>query len=343
MAECIFRNGRVIKDYGEPYIIAEVNSSHNGDINEAKAMCNVAKAMGCDCVKFQSWTAESIYSKTHYEKSPMSKRFFDKFSLDEEKLGEVSKYCKSIGIDFASTPYSNKEADFLVDYCRVPFIKVASMDLDNYQFLEYIGQKGCPIILSTGMGECDEIKKAVEILDSTGNKNIAVLHCVSIYPTNIEDINLNNIVGLRDMIPHHPIGFSDHTKGNECAIASIALGACIVEKHLTLDSSKIGMDNQMATEPEEFKDLVRKCKSIQKSLGSFERKVSQDELEQRIKMRRSIVATQDLRVGDKIKPEHLCAKRPGNGISPSHISKIIGKKLIRDVKADTLIFWSDLT
>ncbi|AWK60903.1 N-acylneuraminate-9-phosphate synthase, partial [Helicobacter cinaedi] len=328
---------------GEPYIIAEVNSSHNGDINEAKKMCEAAKDVGCDCVKFQSWSAKSVYSITHYEKNPMSKRFFDKFSLDEKKLDEVAKYCKGIGIDFASTPYSNKEVDFLVDCCDVPFVKIASMELDNHQFLEYIGQKGYPIILSTGMGSGAEIKKAIEILESTGNKNIAVLHCVSLYPTNTDDINLNNILGLRDMVCNHPIGFSDHTKGDECAVASIAFGACIVEKHLTLDSSKIGMDNQMATEPNEFRELVRKCRGIQKSLGSFERLVSQDEMKQRAKMRRSIVTARDMKAGDKIELEHLCAKRPGNGISPSQMNNIIGKRLIKDINADTPIFWSDLT
>lgn len=343
MAACILKNGRVIKDYGEPYIIAEVNSSHNGDINEAKKMCDVAKDSACDCVKFQSYSAESICSTTHYDKNPMSRRFFDKFSFGNDELSEIARYCKSIGIDFASTPYSNKEVDFLVDCCEVPFIKIASMELNNYQFLQYIGKKGTPIILSTGMGESNEILKAIEILESTGNKNIAVLHCVSLYPTNAEDINLNNILGFRNIISSYPIGFSDHTKGDECAIAAIALGACIIEKHLTLDSSKIGMDNQMATEPEQFKELVRKCRTIHKSLGSFERIVSQDEIRQRVKMRRSIIVTQDLKAGDEIKLEHLYAKRPGDGIPPNQISNLIGRKLTRDIKADTLIFWSDLT
>ena len=337
MAKCFF-NKKAIEDYGQPYIVAEVNSSHNGNIDVAKEMIDVAKACDCDCVKFQSWSAKTLYSNTYYKINPMAKRFVDKFSLSKEKLKELALYCKKVGIDFSSTPYSEQEVDFLADECDVAFIKISSMELNNPSYLKYIGEKGCPIILSTGMGENSEIEQAVKVLEATGNRNIVLLHCVSIYPADATTINLNNIIGLRKNFPNYAIGFSDHTKGDEAAIAAIALGACVIEKHFTLDSSKIGMDNQMAIEPEQLKGLVKKCRIVQKALGSFERILTEEEYKQRLKMRRSLVVTHDMKVGDIVTFNDLCAKRPGTGIPPNNIDKIIGKKLVKNIECDNIIF-----
>lgn len=340
MALCELLDGRIIGDYLRPYIIAEVNSSHNGNVDVAKQMIDAAKEAGCDCVKFQSWSATSLYSKTYYKQNPIAKRFVDKFSLSSEQLRELAEYCEDCAIGFSSTPYSEEEVDFLVDV-NAPFIKVASMELNNPSFLRYIAQKGVPIVLSTGMGDIEEIERAVRVIEETGNRNVILLHCVSIYPAQETTINLNNIVGLRERFPSYPIGFSDHTLGDVMAVAATALGVAVIEKHLTLDKAKIGMDNQMAMEPEDLKGLCNKCRMTQLSMGSKERVVLSEEYEQRKNMRRSIVVTRDLVVGDVIQPGDLYAKRPGTGLSPELIPTIIGKKVVNAIEADTLINEND--
>ncbi|MBQ9765483.1 MAG: N-acetylneuraminate synthase family protein [Lachnospiraceae bacterium] len=340
MASCELRDGRIVGDYMRPYIIAEVNSSHNGNMDVAKQMIIAAKEAGCDCVKFQSWSAKSLYSKTYYKQNPIAKRFVDKFAMSPEQLKELAEYCRSYGIEFSSTPYSEEEVDFLVDI-RAPFIKISSMELNNPGFLRYIARKGVPVVLSTGMGDMDEIEKAVKVIEEEGNRQIILLHCVSIYPAEETTINLNNIVGLREKFPDYPIGFSDHTLGDVVAVAATALGAAVIEKHLTLDKSKIGMDNQMAMEPADLKLLCDKCRMTQLAMGVKERVVLPKEYEQRNNMRRSIVATRDLAVGDIIQAEDLYAKRPGTGLAPELIPSLIGRKIVNAVEADTLINEND--
>jgi sialic acid synthase SpsE len=256
MPKVILRNNKILENYGEPYFVAEFNTSHNGSIDTAKEMIRKAKEVGCDCVKFQSWSTESLYSQSYYDNNPIAKRFVKKFALNEPELYDLAMYCKEVGISFASTPYSKQEVDFLIDQCDVPYIKVASMDLVTYPFLEYIAQKKVPIFLATGMSDINEVKKAVSVIEKAGNHNICLLHCISIYPAEISTINLNNIIGLSEIFPKYPIGFSDHSLGSEMPIASIALGTAMIEKHFTLDKTKIGMDNQMAMEPEEMYTLV---------------------------------------------------------------------------------------
>lgn len=342
MGQCKFSDGTIISDYGKPYFVAEINSSHNGNIGAAKKMIDAAVSIGCDCVKFQSWSAKSLYSQTYYNENPIAKRFVDKFSLTSSELKEMAIYCQSKGISFSSTPYCEEEVDFLVEECNVPYIKIASMELDNIDFLKYIGSKKVPVVLSTGMGEIDEIKRAVEVLESAGVTDMVILHCVSVYPVKADNINLNNILGLRKLFPHYPIGFSDHTEGDAAAVAAVALGAALIEKHLTLDKKKIGMDNGMATEPEQFSVLVDKCKTIQIGLGSEERCVIQEEYEQRKKMRRSIIVTRDLPAGHIITKDDLYAKRPGTGIKPDKMNLLIGKTLKCDVKENTLLKITDI-
>lgn len=337
------RSGRVIGEAEQPFVIAEVNTSHFGDLNIARDMVLKAKEAGCDCVKFQSWSEESLYSRSFYDDNPIARRFVKKFSFAEAQLAEIASFSRSRGIEFSSTPYSRKEVDFLVHGCAVPFVKVASMELNNYDYLDYIGRTGVPIVLSTGMGDIEEIRKAVKTIENTGNEEICILHCVSIYPPDISSMRLKNIVGLREEFPRHPIGFSDHSLGTEMATAAVALGACVIEKHLTLDSKKIGMDNQMAAEPADMARLVRHCHNVHLALGDSRRIVSQSELDQRQKMRRSIIAARDLTAGTRLTLEDLDFKRPGNGIPPDRARDIVGKTLLRDVEADRLIGESDLS
>lgn len=335
-------NGIEITNYGKPYFIAEVNSSHNGNVETAKKMIDAAVDAGCDCVKFQSWSVRSLYSRTYYRENPIAERFVRKLSLTPEQLKDMAEYCSIKGIGFSSTPYSREETDFLVNWCRVPFVKISSMEVNNPEFLKYIGEKQVPVILSTGMAEMEEVKSAVHVLESTGNHDIILLHCVSIYPAKIETINLNNILGLRECFPNYPVGFSDHTLGESAAIAATALGAAVIEKHITLDAKKIGMDNQMAMEPEALKNMVKACNNTHLALGSKERTVLAAEYAQRKNMRRSVVATHDLAAGAVLCREDLDVKRPGTGLPPDRLAELIGRTVVRDIEADTVIHESDL-
>lgn len=337
MAKCVLRNQVTISETDKPYFVAEVNTSHFGNIETAKQMIDTAEEIGCDCVKFQSFSAETLYSKTYYMENRFAQRFVKRYSLSFEEQKLLAEYCASRGIAFASTPYSRSEVDFLINECNVPFIKVASMDLNNYPYLEYIAKTGVPIILATGMGETEEIEKAVETIARTGNDNLCLLHCISIYPPELSTIHLNNIIGLKKKFPQYPIGFSDHSLGTEMDSAAIALGACLIEKHFTLDKTKIGMDNEMALEPDEYGNMIRQCLNVHVALGNEERVVSEAELNQRKKMRRSVVATRDLKAGDIITEEDLDVKRPGTGLPPEMMTKLIGTVVKEDVECDTLL------
>lgn len=342
MATIRLRNGRTLGDYLPPYIIAELNTSHFGDVEIARAMIDQAKAAGCDCVKFQSWSTDSLYTSGYYKQNAIAKRIVHKFSMEEAQLQELSAYCATVGIDFASTPYSRQEAAFLVERCNVPFVKIASMELNNLPYLTFLGHLGVPLILSTGMGTMEEIVTAVRTIEATGNRDLVILHCTSVYPAPPETIRLQNIVGLRAEFPLYPIGYSDHSIGIEIPAASIALGACAVEKHFTLDSSRIGMDNQMATEPEEMARMIAACHSVQKALGGTARLLDQAESDQIVKMRRSLIAARPLVAGHILGPNDLDAKRPGTGIPPSDLHLVVGQRLTRDIAPDETILPADI-
>ncbi|MCI8584225.1 MAG: N-acylneuraminate-9-phosphate synthase [Dorea sp.] len=342
MAKCIFRDGTVVSDYGRPYIVAEVNSSHRGDIEVAKQMVDVAADIGADCVKFQSWSAESLYSKTYYDANPISKKIVKKVSLEPEQLKSIAEYCVTRNVLYSSTPYSEKEVDFLINECNAPFVKIASMEINNLEFLRYIGKKEVPVVLSTGMSSMDEVERAVETLKQSGVTQMVVLHCVSIYPTVLTSVNLNNIIGLREKFPEYPIGFSDHTEGDAASVAAVALGAAFIEKHLTLDKSRVGMDNGMATEPEELKRLIDKCRNTQIAMGRKDRILLPEEIEQRKNMRRSIIAAVDIPKGKVIESSDLYAKRPGTGISPDKINDVVGKVSLKDIEKDCIISEEDI-
>jgi len=348
----IMINNRKIENFEEPYIIAEIASNHNGDINLAKKMIKIAKEKGADCVKFQSWSKDSIFSREKYEENCFIaddyrdredytlEEIVEKYSVSMEEQRDLKRYCDDIEIDFASTPFSKKEVDFLVDDLNVSFIKIASMDLNNYPFLEYIAKKRKPIVLSTGMSELFEIEKAVKTIKDAGNNEIVLLHCVSSYPTDINNVNLNNIDMLRDVF-NLPIGFSDHTLGFSVPLLSVAKGVCIIEKHFTLDKEMEGWDHKVSANPNELEMIVKESKNIYKALGSYMRVVS--ESEERInEFRRSIVVNKKMKTGESITIKDLDFKRPGTEIEPGEIKYIIGRKLKNNKEYDELLKWSDL-
>lgn len=340
-----------MQNYTNPYIIAEIGSNHNGDMELAKKMINSARQCGADCVKFQSFDNKSLISKEEYDRNQKyndsAKKHFgslkemvDKYYLRKEQHFELKKYCDANGIDFASTPFSNQEVDLLIDL-DVPFIKVASLDINNLPFLKYIAEKQKSIVLSTGMADLGEIEDAIKTIEDTGNNKIVILHCISIYPPKYEDINLNNILMLKETFGY-PVGFSDHSLGTAIPLAAVTLGSCLIEKHFTLDKDLPGWDHEISADPDELKELVQGSKNIFTSLGSKRRIVNSDEMEKRKKFRRSLLVATDLAKGTVLHEELLLSKRPGTGISPNEIKYVIGKKLKKDYEADELLKWEDL-
>jgi sialic acid synthase SpsE len=337
MSSVRLRNGREIGDYCKPYIVAELNTSHFGDLEIARELILQAKAAGCDCVKFQSWSAETLYCEGYYEGNAIAKRIVSKFALDSAALQALSSYAKEIQIDFSSTPYSVEEARFLVKHCDVPFVKIASMELDNLPYLSALGKLGVPLVLSTGMGNLEEIIRAVSTIQATGNQQLIILHCTSVYPSPPSIIRLQNIAGLRTEFPKYPIGYSDHSVGIEIPTASIALGASLIEKHFTLDSKRIGMDNQMATEPNEMQAMVRACHNVYSAMGGAARILCPEEQCQIPKMRRSMVSTHQLPKGTILSQEHIEFKRPGTGISPADHEQYLGRVVRVSIERGSVI------
>ena len=344
--------GREIADYTNPYVIAELGSNHNGDMELAKKLILEAKNAGADCVKFQSWSKDSIFSKKTYEDNYFLKddyrnrtdytleQIVEEFSISEDELLQMKKYADEIGIDCASTPFSRKEVDFLVKNIKPPFIKIASMDVNNYPFLEYVAQQGLPVVISTGLSTLAEVDRAIRTIEATGNNKIIILHCISLYPPKDEEVNLNNIDTLRQLYPQYPIGFSDHTLGTTIPVASTMKGVCIIEKHFTLDKSLFGWDHKVSATPEEMAVICTETKRIVKALGSTQITVPENE-ERKNAFRRSIVVSKDLPKGHKMTEADVDYKRPGSGIEPGEVKYVIGRTLTRDLKADEILACSD--
>jgi len=345
-------DSREIRNFGEPYIIAEIGANHNGDMGLAKKIIDSACDCGADAVKFQSWTTKSINSRADYannQKYPGSpqkhfgslKEMVEKYYLREEQHYLLKKYCDDKNITFCSTPFSEGEAD-LLKKVGVPFFKIASMDINNLRLLKHVAKQGKPIILSTGMASLSEIETAVKAIESQGNKDIALLHCIAIYPPNVNDINLRNINMLQNLYPDYPIGFSDHSVGTAIPIAAVALGACIIEKHFTVDKDLPGWDHDISANPEEMKAIVNDSKTVNAALGCFQRVVSEAEEDKKLKFRRSIVVTRNIKKGECIKESDITFKRPGTHIAPNEAEYVIGRKMAADLMEDDILCWDNL-
>ena len=253
---------------------------------------------------------------------------------------EVNRYCHSIGIHFLSSCFSPEEVD-LLNGLDVPAYKIASMDINHLPLLEYVASKGRPVILSTGMATLGEIEQAVEVLQSNGSGQVALLHCVSIYPPPYEIIHLHNIPMLIQTFDM-PVGFSDHTFGTAIPLAAVALGACIIEKHFTLDKEMAGWDHAISADPLELEVIVREGRNVFTALGSSKRIVAPVELEKRKKFRRRVVVRHEMHEGEQLTLADLDFKRPGTGIHPTEVEYVIGRRLARDVAEDHELEWSDL-
>ena len=340
-----------IKNYSEPFIIAEIAANHNGKVELAKKMIKIAYKKGADCVKFQSWDKNSVFSKKAYEdnfflnddyrnrKDHTLKSVVEAYSLSDEDFRELKNYCDKTGIIFASTPFSEREVNFLIDELEVEFIKIASMDLNNFSFLEFIAKKDKPLVISTGLSNLSDIDEAIRTITNTVNDQIILLHCVSMYPPEDKYVNLNNIDMLRNLY-NYPTGFSDHTFGFTAPILSIAKGVCMIEKHFTLDKTMEGWDHKISANPEELEIIVKECKRAYKMLGSYNRIVNEPQ-ERLEAFRRSIVSTRNIKKGENILREDLTCKRPGTGLEPKYLHFIVGKQAKRDIEFDSLLSMDD--
>ena len=335
--------------HSPPYFIAEIGANHNGDLELARKMMKSAKDIGCDCVKFQSFNtklfAKEVYNRSAFlgnERDVKSdlRTAVETYSLNSQEITSLRDYARQIEIEFASSVFEPEQVQTLIDI-NADFIKIASMDVTNDSLLRCAARAGRTIVLSTGMATLEEIAHAVETIEGEGHKKIILLHCVSLYPPPDNVINLNNIVTLKEAFGY-PVGFSDHTKGNDIALGATAKGAVVIEKHFTLDHTMEGWDHAMSAQPEEMLALVEGARRVYAALGSSRRVISEKEHQMAKVMRRSIVTTRALKAGDILREENLTYRRPGTGIAPNLATQLIGLKVVRDVSEDAVLQTEDL-
>lgn len=334
-------------------IIAEAGVNHNGDIELAKKLIEVAADAGADYVKFQTFKADSIVSKeakkadyqlTNYaEESDTQYKMLKKMELSDSDHEILFKHTLSKGIKFSSTGFDNDSVDYL-EKLNPDFIKIPSGEITNKPYLEHIAQKSRPVILSTGMASLDEIKHAIQVLNKAGlsSSKITVLHCNTEYPTPMKDVNLMAMVNMAKEL-NIATGYSDHTLGIEVPIAAVALGATVIEKHFTIDRNLPGPDHLASLEPKELKQMITGIRNIELAIsGSGIKEPSESEKKNIPLGRRSIHVKQNLPIGHLIQKSDLVMLRPGNGISPMEMDKIIGKKTLVNIAQNTLLNYTDI-
>jgi len=330
------------------FIIAEAGVNHNGQLATALRLVEAAKEAGADAVKFQTFRAERIvgaaaekaaYQKRHTSSDETQYQMLKRLELSEEAHYRLVEHCRAVQIEFLSTPFDDESADFLARL-GISRFKISSGEITNTPFLQYIAEKGRPVILSTGASDLGEVAAAIAALEAGGATQISLLHCVSQYPAPYEDINLRAMHTLANVF-RVPVGYSDHTLGIEIPVAAVAMGARIIEKHFTLDRNMPGHDHQASIEPLDFQRMVQSIRHVEAALGDGVKRPAVSEREIRPNIRKSLVAAVDLQEGEMITPEVLQIKRPGTGISPSFLKEVIGLKLTRPVKKDTVLKWED--
>ena len=322
---------KTINDDNPVYIIAEAGINHNGDLNIANQMIEVAAECGVDAIKFQSFEPQELFSKDS------SKEIFEyvkTLQITENQHIKLKTKSEKLGLDFLSTP-SGKNSLRILEKLKVKAIKIASPDISDIELLTMSADTKIPLIVSTGMSSISEIVTAVEILKNT-NTNFSILHCNSSYPTPIKDVNLNTITYFKKIFDV-PIGFSDHTLGLDACLTAVSMGAKIIEKHFTLDKNMDGPDQKLSSNPIELKLLVTKIREIEKLQGQVRSNVTNSEKKFRKLMRKSLVINKDAKSGTKITKKMLICIRPGTGISPNRINQIIGMTLKKDIKKGTIL------
>lgn len=328
------------------YIIAEVGVNHNGNIEIAKELIKAASDAGANAVKFQTFQSENLVTKhasmAAYQKSNLGENqsqfeMLKKLELSFGDFKELKIFCDKLKIDFISTPFDHKSAECLKSL-GVNSFKIGSGDLTNIPLLKLINSFGLPVILSTGMGTLSEIESA---LNAIADCEVSILHCTSAYPAKYEEINLLAMNTIHEAFKRS-VGYSDHTLGIEISVAAVALGATIIEKHITLNRNMSGPDHKVSLEPKEFNKLVESIRNVEASFGDGIKRCQPSEEDTKKIARKSVVATKNIKQGEIINTGMVTVKRPGNGIKPEFINQVIGAKAIKNITSDTVLEWTDI-
>ena len=334
--------------YGEEstFIIAEIGVNHNGSIELAKNMIKSASRCGVDAVKFQTFRSEDLVTENaktaeYQQKNANENSQFEmlkKLELTFEDFKELKDYASKCNVMFISSPFDINSVD-LLENLNVSLYKLGSGELNNFELIDYVQKTNKPMILSTGMATLEEIKETYDFIEN--KENLIILHCITGYPTSFEEANLNFIKTLQSEFDV-PIGFSDHSPGIELPIAAVALGACVVEKHFTLDKTLEGPDHKASLNPVEFKTMVDAIRNVEVAMGDGVRKFSENELEIKKIARKSIILNEDISEGIRIEKKMLAIKRPGTGIAPKYINQVIGRKVNQDLNKNAVLKWEHL-
>jgi len=329
------------------FIIAEAGVNHNGDVNLAKHLIDVAADAGADAVKFQTFKTEFLVSdfalKAEYQKittdpTESQKAMIKQLELSYEDFRDLKFYCKKRKIMFLSSPFDIESAKFLKEI-DMEIFKISSGEITNYLLLKEIGSYKKTVILSTGMAVLGEIEDALNILIEAGTskENITVLHCNTEYPTPYEDVNLKAMLTIKEAFKVE-VGYSDHTPGIEISIAAVAMGAKVIEKHFTIDKSLPGPDHRASLDPNELQMMIRSIRNIEKALaGNGIKKPSKSEIKNINIVRKTIVAAKEIKKGEVFTEENLTVKRAGSGLSPMRWKEVVGRIALRDYEKDSII------
>jgi N,N'-diacetyllegionaminate synthase len=327
-------------------IIAEAGVNHGGSLEMAKQLIDSAADSGADFVKFQTFRAEALVTRSAKKAEYQLRQDYGddnqygmlkNCELDQAGHVDLILHCRDRGIEFLSSPFDLQSIDLLVDL-GIQIIKTPSGEITNKPYLIHVARQGKPVVMSTGLSSFDEVSRALQILITNGldEKGITILHCNSQYPTPIDEVNLRAMTSMKSAFGV-PIGLSDHTEGITTPIAAVALGACVIEKHLTLDKSLAGPDHAASLIPEEFKEMVSSIRDVEKAMGDGIKRPSPGELKNLFAVRKSIVASKKIYAGDLFSSENLAVKRPGSGISPMNWDNVVGTRSKWDFDIDELI------
>ena len=334
--------GKILGPGYPAFLVAEIGFNHNGDLELAKNMIESAAENGADAVKLQTFVAREMISNTLMADDPNHPgneiplyEFFQRYELSRGDYKILIAHARTLNIPLFSTPFDDASLDQLVEL-GVPALKIASSDLTYTPFLERVAETGLPVVLSTGMGSDEEIGEALQALSKANS--VTLLHCVSNYPSRYEEMNLRCLAGLRQRF-ELPVGLSDHTLDNLSAMVAASLGAVMIEKHFTTDRNLPGVDQSISIEPQELKNLKAELVHINEILGDDEKRIQPSEVPVKLSARRSLVARMNIAAGTLLTAEMIAFKRPGNGIPPAELDRVIGKPCKQDLKEEQVLTW----
>lgn len=332
------------------YIIAEAGVNHNGKVELARQLIDAAKVAGADAVKFQTFKTEKIltrntsmatYQKNNVESEDTQYEMIKALELSYEDFAGLQGYAAEVGIDFLSTPDEEYSLNFLADELALPWIKIGSGEVTNLPFLRQIASKQKPMILSTGMSTLGEVERAVQVIRESTKQELVLLHCTTNYPCPVEEVNLRAMQTLKQAF-NLRVGYSDHTLGSEVPVAAVALGAEIIEKHLTLDKTMTGPDHLASLDTAEFTEMVRQIRGVEKALGNGIKWPNPSEEKIKPLVRRRIVAAHDLAAGTSLDWAHLSFKRADRGLFVEQVDSIIGRCLATSLVVDEPLDWNSV-